>query len=200
MHPQPLDVPMVLASGSPRRKELLDLMGVPFEAVSLDTDEDCEGAPQERVCLLANRKAEAALSLYRGRLILAADTLVARGGRVLGKPSSIEDAVHMLLTLSGGWHDVYTGVCIVDGMSGRKEVAFDRTRVRFSVLTEPLARMYVRTGEPMDKAGAYAIQGRGGMFVEEIRGSASNVVGLPMTLVRKMLSGFGVSVLYRLDV
>ncbi len=200
MQLQPPDAPILLASGSPRRRELLGLMGVPYEVVSLDTDEDCSGTPAEQVCALADRKAEAAHALYMDRLILTADTLVARGKQVLGKPSSYEDAVQMLLTLSDGWHEVYTGVCLLDGISGKKEVAFDRTKVRFSKLNEPLVRMYVSTGEPMDKAGAYAIQGHGGMFVEEIRGSASNVIGLPMALVRKMLSNFGVSVLYRLDV
>ncbi len=200
MQLRPPDAPILLASGSPRRRELLRLMGVPFEVVSLDTDENCGGTPAERVLALAGRKAEAAHALYGNRLILAADTLVARGKQVLGKPSSFEDAVQMLLKLSGGWHEVYTGVCLLDGSSGKKEVAFDKTRVRFSKLDEPLARLYASTGEPMDKAGAYAIQGRGGMFVEEVRGSASNVIGLPMALLRKMLSEFGVSVLYRLDV
>lgn len=187
--------PVILASGSPRRRELFSLMGVPFEVVSPEADEACLGTPRERVLLLAQRKVEAAFALYPGRLILAADTLVARGDAILGKPESKEDAVDMLLTLSGGWHEVYTGVCLLDGASGRRETAFDRTEVRFSQLDEKLARAYVETGEPIDKAGAYAIQGRGGMFVEEIRGSASNVIGLPMALVRKMLSDFGVSVL-----
>ena len=200
MHLQPLDVPILLASGSPRRKELLSLMGVPFEVVSLNTDEICDGTPAQRVCKLAKRKAQAVQTLYGNRLILAADTLVARGGQILGKPSSFEDAVQMLLTLSGGWHEVYTGVCLVDGLNGKEEVSYDKTRVRFSKLDESLAKLYASTGEPYDKAGAYAIQGRGGMFVEEIRGSASNVIGLPMALVRRMLLDFGVSVLNRLDV
>lgn len=194
MHFQPAMPPIILASGSPRRRELLGLMGVPFEAVSLDTDESCFGSPHERVCLLAQRKAEEVHKLYCNRLILAADTLVARDGEVLGKPSSFDDAVKMLLLLSNGWHEVYTGVCIKDGPSGRISVAYDRTLVRFSLLDEQTAAAYVKTGEPMDKAGAYAIQGRGGMFVEEIRGSASNVIGLPMALVRKMLQDFDISV------
>lgn len=187
-------MPIVLASGSPRRKELLGIMGVPFEVINLDTDESCDGTPSERVCLLAQRKAEDVQKLHPSRLILAADTLVARDGQVLGKPSSFDDAVKMLLSLSGGWHEVYTGVCIKDGLSGRISVAYDRTQVHFSALDEQTAAAYVKTGEPMDKAGAYAIQGRGGVFVEEIRGSASNVIGLPMALVRKMLQEFGISV------
>ena len=186
--------PIILASGSPRRKELLGLMGIPFEVVSLNTDESCDGDPSERVCLLAQRKAEDAQKLYPDRLILAADTLVARSGQVLGKPSSFEEAVKMLLSLSNGWHEVYTGVCIKDSISGRISIAYDRTQVRFSTLDEQTASAYVKTGEPMDKAGAYAIQGRGGVFVEEIRGSSSNVIGLPMALVRKMLQEFGISV------
>ncbi len=194
MHFPPAMAPIILASGSPRRRELLALMGVPFEAVSLDTDERCEGVPGERVCLLAQRKAEEAQKLYGDRLILAADTLVARNGEVLGKPASFDEAVNMLLLLSGGWHEVYTGVCIKNGSSGRISIACDRTQVRFSYLDKQAAAAYVKTGEPMDKAGAYAIQGRGGMFVEEIRGSASNVIGLPMALVRKMLQDFDISV------
>ena len=195
MHFQSTMAPIILASGSPRRKELLGLMGVLFEVVSLDTDESCNGSPSERVCSLALRKAEEVYKLYRDRLILAADTLVARDGQVLGKPSSFDEAVSMLLSLSDGWHEVYTGVCLLDGSGGRKSVAYDRTQVRFSYLDEQMAAAYVKTGEPMDKAGAYAIQGRGGMFVEEIRGSASNVIGLPMALVRKMLQDFHFSVI-----
>ena len=194
MHLQSTMTPIILASGSPRRKELLGLMGVPFEVVSLDTNESCDGTPHERVCLLAKRKAEDVENLYPNRMILAADTLVARDGQVLGKPSSFEEAVKMLLSLSNGWHEVYTGVCIKDSITGRINIAYDRTQVLFSTLDEQTASAYVKTGEPMDKAGAYAIQGRGGMFVEEIRGSASNVIGLPMALVRKMLQEFGISV------
>ena len=196
----PLSEPIILASGSPRRKELLALMGVPFETVVFQTDEHCEGAPWERVCELATRKAQDAYQMVKDRLILAADTLVAQGERVFGKPDSPVQAVEMLLSLSGGWHEVYTGVCLFNGATGKKAVAFEKTRVRFSPLDKSLVEAYVRTGEPMDKAGAYAIQGRGGMFVEEIRGSSSNVIGLPMALVRKMLSDFGVHVLKGLDV
>ncbi len=195
MQPTDARTPLILASGSPRRRELFFLMGVPFEIAAPEVDETCQGSPEERVLLLAQRKAEAALALYPKRLILAADTLVARGGSVLGKPGSREEAVNMLLSLSGGWHQVYTGVCLLDGLGGGRETAFERTEVCFSSLDEALARAYVETGEPMDKAGAYAIQGSGGMFVEEIRGSASNVVGLPMALVRRMLASFGVNVL-----
>ena len=186
--------PIILASGSPRRKELLSLMGVPFEVVNLNTDESCDGSPKDRVCILAQRKAKEVQKLHSNRLILAADTLVVRNGQVLGKPISIEDAVNMLLSLSNGWHEVYTGVCINDGISGRICSAYDMTRVRFSLLDEQTAQAYVKTGEPMDKAGAYAIQGRGGMFVEEIHGSSSNVIGLPMALVRKMLKDFNISI------
>ncbi len=195
MQPTDARTPLILASGSPRRRDLFSLMGVPFEIAAPEVDETCQGLPEERVLLLAQRKAEAALALYPKRLILAADTLVARGEAVLGKPGSKEEAVSMLLALSGGWHEVYTGVCLLDGTGEGRKTSFERTEVRFSRLDETLARAYVETGEPMDKAGAYAIQGRGGMFVEEIRGSASNVVGLPTALVRRMLASFGVNVL-----
>lgn len=195
MQPQTLTKPLILASGSPRRRELMELMGVPFETAVFQTDERCEGTPWERVCELAQRKAQDANRVLKERLILAADTLVAQGERVFGKPESAAQAVEMLLSLSGGWHEVYTGVCLLNGANGKKAVTFDKTLVRFSPLDKPLIEAYVRTGEPMDKAGAYAIQGRGGMFVEEIRGSSSNVIGLPMALVRRMLYDFGVDVL-----
>lgn len=195
MLPQQMVAPIILASGSPRRRELLSIMGVSYETIVLDTDEICSGEPNEQVCILAERKAAAVAGMHGDRFVLAADTLVAKDDRILGKPESIEEAVDMLMLLSGGWHEVYTGVCLWDVAGGRKRVEYDMTQVRFSAFCEASARAYAATGEPMDKAGAYAIQGRGGMFVEEIRGSASNVIGLPMALVRKMLLEFGICII-----
>lgn len=185
---------VVLASGSPRRSELLTQMGIPFEVIAADVDEQCTGTPQEQVCTLALRKAMAVQPFHKERIILAADTLVHKGNQTLGKPQTPAQARDMLQLLSGAWHEVYTGVCLINGAGGKHSVAFEMTRVRFSHLSDQMIDAYVRTGEPMDKAGAYAIQGRGGMFVEEIQGSPSNVIGLPMALVHSMFLKFGIDV------
>lgn len=189
--------PVILASQSPRRRELMALMGIPFEVCGADVDERCEGAPETRVALLARRKAAKIHHLFPGRVILSADTLVAGKDGIFGKPKDGEDAARMLRSLSGGWHEVFTGVCLIDGRDGRERerVEADRTRVLFSPLDDRLIQAYISTGEPMDKAGAYGIQGRGGMFVESLEGSYSNVVGFPMALVRRMLAGFEIQVL-----
>jgi len=176
---------LILASGSPRRRELLELCGIPFECFTPEVDENCEGNPEERVALLARRKAEAAGRMFPDRIALAADTLVFSKGIVLGKPKTYKDAESMLKLLSGSTHMVYTGVCVIG--EGRVLLDYDSTQVRFSSLDDSVIHDYVRSKEPMDKAGAYGIQGRAGMFVESIVGSYSNVVGLPMALVRKML-------------
>lgn len=178
---------LILASGSPRRKELLSLMGVSFKVCSVDIDENLAGAPDQVVQTLALRKAQAAYRLHPGETVLAADTLVYKDGKTLGKPRDEADALEMLLHLSGGTNTVYTGVCVIDGRTGREDVRCDAAYVRFVDIDEASARRYIRSGEPMDKAGAYGMQGMGGMFVSTIEGSASNVIGLPMHLVREML-------------
>ena len=178
--------PLILASGSPRRKEILDTMGLEFSVDISDTDESFAGTPEEMVLELSRRKALAVASRHSGAMILAADTLVF-GDEVLGKPHSAEEAKRMLAGLSGRWHSVYTGVTMIDTRSGKTLSRADVTRVHFVALTAQDIDAYVATGEPLDKAGAYGIQGRGGMFIDRIEGSYSNVVGLPMALVRSML-------------
>ena len=178
---------LILASGSPRRKELLTLMGLNFKVCAVDVDENLSGAPDEVVCALARRKAKAAYCLHPGETVLAADTLVCKDGKTLGKPVDEDDALSMLLHLSGGVNTVYTGVCIIDGKTGREDVRCDASKVRFVDIDEESARRYIASGEPMDKAGAYGVQGMGGMFVSAVEGSPSNVIGLPMHLVREML-------------
>ena len=131
------------------------------------------------------RKAAAVAASHPGRLVLGADTVVYLENRVLGKPRDEKEAEEMLLLLSGAWHTVYTGVCLI--RDGYGDVRSDMSRVQFSPLSLETIRRYIATGEPMDKAGAYALQGRGGMFVRRIEGSYSNVIGLPMALVRDML-------------
>lgn len=178
--------PLILASGSPRRKEILDTMGLEFSVDISDVDESFAGTPEEMVLELSRRKAQAVAPRHSGAMILAADTLVF-GDEVLGKPHSAEEAKRMLAELSGSWHSVYTGVTMIDTRSGKTLSRADVTRVHFVALTAQDIDAYVATGEPLDKAGAYGIQGRGGMFIDRIEGSYSNVVGLPMALVRSML-------------
>lgn len=185
-------LPVVLASASPRRQEMMVQMGVPFEvAPSLAPEDDVLGTGPERVKVLARRKAEEVAARMPGRLVLAADTLVCVDGQVLGKPVDEEDAVQMLKTLSGRVNQVATGVCMIapDG-SVQEEVCL--TDVRFATLDEETIRRYVLTGEPMDKAGAYAVQGRAGAFVTEISGSPSNVIGMPMETVARFLKSCNV--------
>lgn len=181
-----LKLPLVLASGSPRRKEILDLMGLSYTIDISDVDETFCGEPEKMVLELSLRKAEAVAKKHQNALILAADTIVFKD-RVLGKPHSCEEARQMLLSLSGEWHSVYTGLTLINTATGSVLQKADETRVHFVDLSEPEIDAYITTTEPMDKAGSYAIQGTGGMFIDRIEGSYSNVVGLPMTLLRDML-------------
>lgn len=184
---------IILASNSPRRRELLAQMGVDFSIDVPDIDEHDASTPQDTVRALALQKARAVAARHAGEraVILSADTVVF-AGEILGKPRDREDARRMLTLLQGRWHEVYTGVCALHVPDGRHEVRVERTRVLFVPMTGEQIDRYIDTGEPMDKAGAYAIQGRAGMFVERIEGSSSNVVGLPMATVRELLMAFGV--------
>ncbi len=180
----------ILASASPRRKELAGYMGVPFEIITADAEELKTGGPEELVMENARRKARAVAETHPGRIVLGADTIVYQRGRVLGKPKDEAEAREMLALLSGAWHTVYTGVCVL--RDGYEDVRAEKSEVLFSVLDEGTIARYVACGEPMDKAGAYALQGRGGMFVKRIEGSYSNVIGLPMALAREMLLKAGI--------
>lgn len=181
---------LILASASPRRRELLGRMGLTFEVRASDVDERIEGLPEERVLALSIRKAEAAARGLEAGLVLAADTLVALDGLSLGKPADARAAKAMLSALSGRSHEVYTGVCLLDASSGRRDARVECTRVWFRPLSEAQIETYVETGEPMDKAGAYAIQGGAGAFVERIEGSFENVMGLPVQTLQSMLQEF----------
>ncbi len=176
---------LILASSSQRRKELLSMMGLTYDVFSPDVEEDGEGLPGEVAGLHARKKAQAAALVFPEDTVLAADTVVYAVEQVLGKPRDLADASRMLRLLSGRVHQVYTGVCLVSG--GKLIEGTAVTDVRFSRLTEEEIVFYCASGEPLGKAGAYAIQGLGGMFIEEISGSYSNVVGLPTALVRRML-------------
>lgn len=188
------EIQLILASASPRRKELLSLTGIPFDIDAPQVDEACSLPAREAVLEISRRKAQAVAALHPGKAILASDTLVAVDDMPLGKPKDEADAARMLRLLSGRWHQVYTGVCVLSE-TGRMFQGEDATSVRFSPMTDEEIRAYIRTGEPMDKAGAYAVQGVAGLWVEEIRGSVSNVIGLPLTLTRRLLQQCGLTVL-----
>lgn len=175
--------PLVLASGSPRRRRMLAELGLDFTLAVADIAEVAQPgeSPADFARRLAGEKAAAVALRHPASWVLAADTVVARAGRILGKPADSEDAAAMLAALSGHWHTVWTGFALRRGRDVLAEVV--ATEVRFAELSEPLIRAYVATGEPLDKAGAYGIQGRGGLLVREIRGSYSNVVGLPLAEV-----------------
>lgn len=180
---------LYLASSSPRRRELLEGMGIEYVLRAVPTDEETNASPREAVAVLARRKAEAAAAGLTEGLVLGADTLVALSGKAMGKPRDAGEACAMLEALSGKAHQVYTGVCLVDAATGISRVEVARTDVYFRDLSPEEIRAYVATGEPMDKAGAYAIQGGAGKFVERIEGSFRNVMGLPVELLAEMLKG-----------
>ena len=183
-------LPLILASGSPRRRELLDLMGLTYTVETPDVDESFSGRPSETVMEISRRKAAAVAARRSDSIIIAADTLVFADG-ALGKPHTPERAKEMLRSLAGNWHHVYTGITVINTRSGRILRNVDKTRVHLVPMTEQEIDAYVATGEPLDKAGAYGIQGMGGMFVDRIDGSYSNVVGLPMSMLRIMLAQIG---------
>ncbi|MBQ8747014.1 MAG: septum formation inhibitor Maf [Clostridia bacterium] len=179
---------LILASASPRRHELLTAAGIPHTVLTADTDESLPDGilPHEAVEMLSLKKAQAVLPIAPDdAIILAADTVVALDGGILGKPQDEADAKHMLESLSGREHHVYTGVTVTDGKTTVTTHA--RTTVRMRTLTDAEIDAYIATGEPMDKAGAYGIQGRASLFVTGIEGDYANVVGLPVSLVGEIL-------------
>ncbi len=181
---------LILASQSPRRRELLSLTGIPFQVDAPEVDESCTLGARDAVLELSRRKALAAAARHPGKVILASDTLVAVDDVPLGKPADEADAFRMLRSLSDRWHQVYTGVCVISA-AGEVHAEVDATDVRFGPMTDQAIRAYIATSEPMDKAGAYALQGIAGLWIEEIRGSHTNVIGLPLTLTRKLLEQCG---------
>lgn len=184
------EIQLILASQSPRRRELLSMTGIPFVVDAPEVDESCTLGARDAVLELSRRKALAAAAKHPGKVILASDTLVAVDDVPLGKPHDADDAFRMLRSLSGRWHQVYTGVCVVSA-DGTVHADVDATDVRFGSMGDEAIRAYIRTGEPMDKAGAYALQGIAGLWIEEIRGSHTNVIGLPLTLTRRLLEACG---------
>ena len=182
---------LILASGSPRRRELLARMGYTFETCTPDVDEHVAGHAREIVHTLAGRKARAAAAHYESGVIIASDTLVSLDGAPLGKPADAAEARAMLSALSGREHEVFTGVCVLDAATGESEIRTVRTGVTFRDISPEEIDAYIATGEPMDKAGAYAIQGGASHFVESLDGEFENVVGFPVAEVKEMLKAFG---------
>jgi septum formation protein len=187
---------LILASTSPRRRDLLSLLGVPFEVVAPDVAETSEGAaaPADQVRALAEAKARAGARRVPGAVVLGSDTLIALDEAVIGKPASADDAFDLLARLRGRRHAVYTAVSVGPDAAGRFETQVERSGVWMRRYTDAEIRAYLAQGESLDKAGAYAIQGAGAALVERIEGDFTAVVGLPLRLTAALLAAHGVSI------
>ena len=183
--------PIVLASGSPRRKQLLEMLRIPFRVIPPDVDEHVLPGeePDAYVTRLSKAKAQAVVARAPGDVILAADTTVVLGGKIFEKPTSPAHAVEMLSQLQGRTHEVLTAVAVA--ADGRLEQALDVSRVTFRPVERATLEQYVATGEPLDKAGAYAIQGLGAPLIERVEGDFFGVMGLPLRLALDLLAKFG---------
>jgi len=187
-------VKLILASSSPRRRELLASIGVEFDVVPSDIPEvKSKGeSPEEYVARLSREKAQTIAERFGDRWVVAADTTVLYADELLEKPVDEADAKRMLAVIGGRTHTVYTGVTVMNAAAGYRDTRVAETEVRMLPLTEHEIAWYVATGEPLDKAGAYAAQGIGGMFIDSIHGSFTNVVGLPLALLYEMFKRAGI--------
>ncbi len=174
---------LILASQSPRRKELLEKCGIPFETEPADIDEtlSAEGTLEEQIRILSRRKAEAVLKLHPEAVVLGSDTIVAVNGEILGKPADEAEAAVMLRKLAGNTHQVITGVCLISRQREYTDVSV--SDVTFAPMSDKEIAEYISTGECMDKAGAYGIQGYGGKYITHIKGDFYAIMGLPLNLV-----------------
>jgi len=189
---------IILASSSPRRSELLSRAGIPFTVMPSDVDEskvNLTGTPEMKAEYLAYLKASDVARKVESGIVLGADTIVVCDDEIFGKPCDEADALRMLKRLNGREHIVITGVALIDASGKKESVGHETTQVRFSTLKDKEIMAYIKTGEPFGKAGAYAIQERGSLMVESINGCFSNVVGLPIRKLVKMLGDFGIMVL-----
>ena len=181
--------PLVLASQSPRRRKLLTQMGIEFSLTSADIEE--VQLPNEKavdfVVRMALEKALAVATDHSDSWILTADTIVVIDGEILGKPDDIDDACRMLARIAGHWHQVFTAFTLHHQIKAKTITQYDSSRVKIAALNDDVIAAYVAEGEPLDKAGSYAVQGIGGAFVEAIEGSPTTVIGLPLHLVMKQL-------------
>ncbi len=188
---------IILASASPRRREILKMTGLKFSVDAGDYEEDMDLAlePRQLARFLSTEKARAVAVKYADALVIAADTFIVFKGSLLGKPHTREEARRMLDLLNGRAHSVITGFTIIDTRTGKKLSRSVETRVYFRKLTEEEIEAYIKTGEPLDKAGAYAIQGIGALIVRKLEGDYFNVMGLPLSSLAEALKKFGVYVL-----
>ncbi len=188
---------IILASASPRRKEILEITGLKFKVDESDYEENMDISLQP--CELAKRhsigKAKAVAARYRNALIISADTIVVLKNRVLGKPCNRKEAKGMLKALSGKTHTVITGYTILDTDSGKETTKSIESKVFFKRLTDDEINTYIKSGEPLDKAGAYGVQGLGALIVKKIEGDFFNVMGLPLSALAESLKKFGIRVL-----
>lgn len=193
---------IILASASPRRREILKQIGIRFKVVPSSADENIENCDDTGLFVekLAWIKAwETARRMPAGHLVIGADTIVLSGEGIMGKPKDKDEAFKMLKYLSGKTHTVLTGVTVIEARTDNSLTSHERTEVTFRDITEDEIRAYIDTGEPMDKAGAYGIQGRGAVFVEKIDGCYFNVMGLPVSRLCLMLKKFGIEVFGQAD-
>ncbi len=178
---------LILASGSPRRSEILSSVGWEFakHVPDIDESERADESPEDYVLRLACEKAEAVAVNYPGEIVLGADTTVVIGGRMIGKPLDLDDAKRMIKMLAGEWHEVLTGIAVVE--KGKTHSAMQRSRVKFAPMSDAEITFLAENGDPLDKAGAYAVQAQAALFIEGIEGDYWNVVGLPVSLVYELV-------------
>ena len=184
-----IDLPkLVLASGSPRRAEILNSVGWEFEKAVPDVDESVVAgeSPEDYVQRLAAEKARVISPSYPGRVVLAADTTVVLGEEIIGKPLDLDDARRMIAQLAGTWHEVLTGVAV--HCNGSEHTGLQSTRVKFAPMSDAEINFLAVEGDPLDKAGAYAVQAQAALFIEGIEGDYWNVVGLPISLVYRLVA------------
>ena len=187
---------IILASASPRRKELLEKLGLKFEVDASNCEEEIDPVlgPDELVRRISITKAKAVAQRHQDAVIIAADTIGVIGKKLLGKPHTADEAGKMLAQISGKSHEVITGFTILDTVTNKIMTGTVSTKVYIKKLTQQEIAAYVQTGEPLDKAGAYGIQGRGAVIVEKIEGDYYNVMGLPLSALTEALIEFGISV------
>lgn len=189
---------IILASASPRRQQILNQIGVNFEVIPSTIDEvmDYSLKPSQVAISLASQKCEdVALRSDKECIVIAADTIVVKENKMLGKPKNEQDAFDMLKSLNGQWHEVITGICLHRTSDGKVFRSFESTKVKMGERSEEFLRSYIATGEPFDKAGAYGIQGYGSLIVEKIDGCYFNVMGLPVYKLSLILEELGYKLL-----
>lgn len=181
---------LILASNSPRRAQILDLAEVPFQVMTPEFQDEISHSEKPEILVQENsmKKVNSIGHLVNSGLILAADTIVVLDNEILGKPQDEEEAFTMLKKLNGKWHKVYTGVALLNMKNSKEISGYEVTKVKFNSLTDSQIHDYVRSGDPLDKAGAYGIQEKGAHLVEKIEGNFDNVMGLPLNEIKKLLS------------